>query len=281
MKKPAEGWRRPVVWLLQACFATVTLAGLAGLAGCAANSTTAGLPAAGTDIATESDATPARKRAQIRLDLAVDYFSRGQTTIALDEVKRAIVADPTYGEAYNLRGLIYMRLDDPKLAEDSFRRAMALKPRDGGILHNYGWMLCQQHRYPEADQVFKQALAIPLYGDKAKTLMTEGLCQMQAGHKAEAEASLSASYQLDAGNPITGYNLASLLFQRNELTRAQFYIRRINNTDLANAESLWLGIKIERKMNNRVAMLQLADQLQHRFPESRQLIAYQQGAFNE
>ena len=281
MKNPAEGRRRLVAWLLQACFVTVTLAGLAGLAGCAANSTTAGLPAAGTDIATESDATPARKRAQIRLDLAVDYFTRGQTTIALDELKRAIAADPTYGEAYNLRGLVYMRLDDPKLAEDSFRRAMALKPRDGGILHNYGWMLCQQRRYPEADQVFKQALAIPLYGEKAKTLMTEGLCQMQAGHKAEAEATLSQSYQLDAGNPITGYNLASLMLQRNELTRAQFYIRRINNTDLANAESLWLGIKVERRMNNREAMLQLADQLQRRFPQSPQLVAYQKGAFDE
>jgi type IV pilus assembly protein PilF len=254
---------------------------LAGLAGCAANSGATGASDAGTDMATESDATPARKRAQIRLDLAVDYFNRGQTTIALDELKRAIATDPTYGEAYNLRGLVYMRLDDPKLAEDSFRRAMALKPRDGGILHNYGWMLCQQRRYPEADQAFKQALAIPLYGEKAKTLMTEGLCQMQAGHKAQAEATLSQSYQLDAGNPITGYNLASLMLQRNELTRAQFYIRRINNTDLANAESLWLGIKVERRMNNREAMLQLADQLQRRYPQSPELVAYQKGAFDE
>ena len=278
MKNPGVGKRQVVLWLVQACF---VVSALAGLAGCAANSGTAGASGAGTDIATESDATPARKRAQIRLDLAVDYFNRGQTTIALDELKRAIVTDPTYGEAYNLRGLVYMRLDDPKLAEDSFRRAMALKPRDGGILHNYGWMLCQQRRYPEADQVFKQALAIPLYGEKAKTLMTEGLCQMQAGHKAEAEATLSRSYQLDAGNPITGYNLASLMLQRNDLTRAQFYIRRINNTDLANAESLWLGIKIERRMNNGVAVSQLADQLQQRFPESPQALAYQQGKFNE
>ncbi|QDL37809.1 type IV pilus biogenesis/stability protein PilW [Rhodoferax sediminis] len=278
MKNPGVGKRQVVLWLAQACF---VVSALAGLAGCAANSGTTGASDAGTDIATESDATPARKRAQIRLDLAVDYFNRGQTTIALDELKRAIVTDPSYGEAYNLRGLVYMRLDDPKLAEDSFRRAMALKPRDGGILHNYGWMLCQQRRYPEADQAFKQALAIPLYGEKAKTLMTEGLCQMQAGHKAEAEATLSQSYQLDAGNPITGYNLASLLFQRNELTRARFYIRRINNTDLANAESLWLGIKVERRMNNREAMLQLADQLQRRFPQSPELVAYQKGAFDE
>jgi len=53
------------------------------------------------------------------------------------------------------------------------------------------------------------------------TLMIQGLCQMKAGQRAQAEESLARSYELDAGNPITGYNLALLLFQRGELVRAQ------------------------------------------------------------
>jgi type IV pilus assembly protein PilF len=64
-------------------------------------------------------------------------------------------------------------------------------------------------------------------------------------------------------------------------TRAQFYIRRLNNSDLANAESLWLGVKVERRMNDRVAMDQLADQLKKRFPQSREAAAYTRGAFDE
>ena len=58
---------------------------------------------------------------------------------------------------------------------------------------------------------------------------------------AEAERSLARSYELDAGNPITGYNLANLLYRRGDYKRAQFYIRRLNNSELANAETLWLG----------------------------------------
>ena len=278
MKNPGIGQRQVFLWVLQICFVA---SALAGLAGCAANSTSAGLPVAGTDITTESDMTPARQRAQIRLDLAVGYLERNELKVALDEVKRTITIDPTFAEAYDLRGLIYVRLGDQKLAEDSYHRAMALKPQDGRIIHNYGVMLCQQRRYADADQAFKRALAIPTYGEKAKTLMTEGLCQMEAGQKAQAQASLEKSYQLDAGNPITGYNLASLLFQNNELTRAQFYIRRINNTDLANAQTLWLGIKIERRMNHPTAVSQLADQLEQRFPDSSEATAYQQGKFNE
>ena len=97
----------------------------------------------------------------------------------------------------------------------------------------------------------------------------------------EAEDSLLKSYELDASNPVVGYNLSALLFRRNELTRAQFYIRRLNNSQFANSESLWLGIKVERALGDAVAMKQLADQLRRRFPESLELGLYERGAFNE
>lgn len=80
---------------------------------------------------------------------------------------------------------------------------------------------------------------------------------------------------------MVSYHLASLLFRRNEFTRAQFYIRRLNNGALANSESLWLGIKVEKALGDNVALLQLADQLRKRFPDSAELSAYQRGAFNE
>ena len=111
--------------------------------------------------------------------------------------------------------------------------------------------------------------------------MTLGICQVRAGQRSEAEQSLTSAYQLDAGNPVIGYNLANLLYQRGELTRAQFYIRRLNNSQLANAETLWLGIKIERDLNNREVVSQLGDQLKKRFGQSREATAYEKGAFNE
>jgi type IV pilus assembly protein PilF len=233
------------------------------------------------DMVTESDEPEGRKRARIRLELAIGYFEQGQTSVALDELKQSITADPAFADAYNLRGLVYMRLNDQRLAEESFRRAIALNPGDANIQHNYGWLLCEQGRYSESMQAFNQALANPIYGNRPKTLMTQGLCQDRAGQKAEAERSLTKSYELDAANPITGYNLSSLLFQRGEFVRAQFYIRRLNNSELANAESLWLGIKVERRMDNRDAMQQLAEQLRKRFPRSRELASFERGAFDE
>jgi type IV pilus assembly protein PilF len=242
-------------------------------------------PASGTtaaaDIVTPSDESETRRRARIRLELASGYFEEGKTEVALDETKQALAIDPSFAEAYDMRGLILMRLNDLRGAEDSFRRAIAISPREANVHHNLGWLLCQQGRYAEAQTDFDVAMASPLYNGRAKTLMAQGVCQARAGQLAEAEKSLARSYELDPGNPITGYNLARLLYRRGENARAQFYIRRINNSELANAESLWLGIKVERRMNDTVAMRQLGEQLKKRFGSTREASAYERGAFDE
>ena len=263
-----------LIWI-SACWAAVLLAG------CVNKPVTVGATGNPSDFITDSDETAERRRARLRVELASGYFEQGQTKVALDEIKQSLAIDPTYAEAYNLRGLVYMRLNDIPLAEDSFRRALALNSRDADVAHNYGWLLCQQARYGESFKFFAQAVTNPTYNGKAKTLMAQGVCQISAGQPSDAEQSLMHSYELDAGNPVTGYNLASLLFTRGDFTRAQFYIRRLNNSELANAQTLWLGIKTERKLNNRESVVQLADQLRKRFSQSSEAAAYEKGSFNE
>lgn len=246
------------------------------IAGCAApQQTTAAEPAAPSE---ESDA---RRRARLRLELASGYYEEGKTEIALEELKNTLAIDPNFPDAYNLRGMIYMRLGDQRQAEDSFRRALALNPRDSDTMHNYGWLQCQQAKYAEAERMFFQALQNPLYGGRSKTFLAMGVCQARAGQLEPAERSLSRSYELDAANPVTGYNLARVLYMRGDYKRAQFYIRRLNNSELANAESLWLGIKVENRMNDTQAMGQLSEQLRKRFPQSRERASLDRRAFDE
>ncbi len=258
------------------------MAVLAGLGGCVTRTLDSrGSVVTRPNIQTPSDESDVQRRARIRLELASSYFEAGQTTVALDEVKQALVTDPGYADAYNLRGLIYLRLNDHAQAEDDFRHALKLRPQEASIVHNHAWLLCQQKRYAEADMQFERALSNPAYGARSKTLMAQGLCQERAGQKVQAERTLLKAYELDARNPIVVYNLSSLLSQRGEYQRAQSYIRRLNNSEWANAESLWLGIKIERALEDSVAVEQLASQLGKRFPQSREQSWYEQGNFNE
>ncbi len=265
-----------VHWLLFCVFGCFFL-----LSSCAIQPGFDGAKSTRAEIVTDSDESSDRKRARIRVELAAGYFEQGKTNIALDEIKLAIGADPTFSDAYSLRGLVYMRLNDFAFAEESFNKALSVKPNDANVFHNLGWMKCQQGLFSQSLVYFSKALNNPQYGERAKTLMTQGLCQVRAGQRKDAEASLLKSYEYDAGNPVTGYNLANLLYQDKDFVRSRFYIRRINNSELANAETLWLGIKVERQLGNPDAAGQLASQLEKRFTQSKELAAYRRGDFNE
>lgn len=268
-----------LAWLLGVlcCVTGVVLS----LSACNTTRTPSYSSADSTDLLTESDEPDARKRARLRLQLAMAYFDKGQMVDALDQIKLSINADPNLSDAYNLRGLVYMRLNKMELAEDSFRRALAYTASPASIQHNLGWLLCQRSRLPEAVQLFAEALANPTYTDKSKTWMTQGLCQQRYGNAVEAENSFMKSYELDPNNPISAYNLALLLFQSENYVKSQFYIRRLNNSEFSNAESLWLGIKVERQLRNTEALMQLGTQLKKRFPESREYAAFEKRLFNE
>lgn len=234
------------------------------------------------DLVTASDETDQAKRARIRLELASAYFSQGQTGTALDEVKRAIQADPNSVAAYNLRGLIYASLSEHPLAEDSFRRALALKAGDADTLHNFGWYLCRMQRYEESRRQFEAALAVPQYREPGKTLLALGVCEIRAGRLPEAERQLLRSYEVDAGNPATAFHLAWVLTRQGQLDRARFYLQRVNqNTELANAETLWLAARIERLRGNAAGVQEWGQQLRSRYPNSREAAAFEQGQFDE
>jgi type IV pilus assembly protein PilF len=234
------------------------------------------------DLRTASDQTDADRRARARLDLAAAYFSRGQNDIALDEVKQALAARPDMAEGHNLRGLIYGAMGETKLADEAFQRSLQLAPRNGDTLHNYGWFLCQQQQYAGAQAQFERAIALPTYRDVARSLLALGVCQARAGQMVEAERSLLRSYELEPNNPTTVFNLADLLYRRGDYERARFHIRRLNaQSELSNAQSLWLAARIEHKIGNRVGANDFGRQLRNRFPQSREAIAFEAGRYDD
>ena len=252
------------------------------LVGCAARGPN-GAPAGDSkDIVTASDESDASKRARVRMELASGYYGRGQMTVALDQVKLALIADPNLSDAYNLRGLIYANLGDDKLAEESFRRALQLNARDTDAMQNFGYYLCQKKRYAEATAMFDQAIAVPQYRDPSRTLLTKGVCLAHAGQLAEAEASLVRAYELDPANPSTSVNLSEVLYTRGDYERARFYIRRVNAVPaLDGAQTLWLAARIERRLGNPAGTQDLGDQLRKRFPDARETGAFDGGRFDE
>ena len=115
-----------------------------------------------------------------------------------------------------------------------------------------------------------------------RTLFAQGVCQARAGRWADAERTLSRSYELDPANPVTAYNLSEVLLRRGEFERARFYVGRINaNRELSNAQSLWLAARIERRLGNAEGVQQWGRQLRERYPQSPEALQFDRGRFDD
>ena len=266
--------RRHTRWLAALCVLTA-------LGGCATSSGGGYSGDGSTELMTAADDSEARQRARTRLELAATYLQDNKPMIALEEQKKAVRTDPSFSDAYALGGVIYMHMGETQLAYANFERAISLNPRDANSMHNLGWLHCQEGHYPQAAAMFERALGVRMYAEKAKTMMAKGVCEARAGDRTTAEATLLQAYELDQGNPIIGYNLANLIYLRGDAQGARQYIRRVNNGQWANAETLWLGIKVERALGNQRAVSELAEQLRRHHSSSRELQSYERGAFDE
>lgn len=220
-----------------------------------------------------------RQRAGAFTDLATAYFTRGQYKVALDELRKAITADSRFGPAYNIYGLIYMELAEDKLAEENFRRAIELDRNDSETRNNYGWYLCSRGRYDEGLEQFSTAIRNPLYAKPEQAMANAGVCAVMKGDLALAEANLNKSLKLVPDNPNVLIQLASLHFRQGRLNDTQRLLSRHAELAPPSAQSLWLSVRLERKLGDRAQEAAYGLQLRKRFPDSAEARQLQAGQY--
>jgi type IV pilus assembly protein PilF len=221
-----------------------------------------------------------RQRARVHTELAAEYYSRGNMGVALEELRTATAADSTYAPAHGVFGMVYMELRENQLAEQSFERALRLAPNDGDINHNYGWFLCQTKREPQSVRYFMQAVKNPLYATPWRSWSAAGVCTMRANNLKEAEDYFERALKLDPDEPQALLQLGQLRYRQGNMAEARKLVTRYNKVLTPSAESLWLGLRIERKLGEPMAERSYANQLRRRYPGSAEYQALQRGQFD-
>jgi type IV pilus assembly protein PilF len=248
---------------------------LLALAGCAGQP--AG-PVGNTGTIVGEPSSP-RNRARIHTELATLYYARGNMSVALEELRTAVAADPSYATAHGVFGLVYMELRENALAESSFRRALEYAPGDSDINHNYGWFLCQIGRARESAPFFKRALDNPLYATPARTFAAAGTCALRLGELGTAEDNLQRALRIDPNQPVALLQFAQLRYRQGSYGEARRVLAQHAAVAKPSAESLWLALRVERRLGARAAEQSYAIQLRRRFPNSPEFQALQRGNY--
>jgi type IV pilus assembly protein PilF len=243
----------------------------AWLAGCAGSNPK---PADGTD-----GRANALQRARIHTELGTAYFDNGQTAIALDELRIAVEADPTYVPAHNQLGLVHMALGDDRLAQGAFERALKLDPNDSPTNNNFGLFLCQRKREKEAIRYFMVALKNPLYTTPENAYANAGICSRMQGDDVRGEEWLRKALALQPNQPQALYQLADIAFKKGDILNSRNLLARHLQVSQPSPEALWLGARIESRLGDKTALASYGAQLNNRFPAAQQTKAFNEGRF--
>jgi type IV pilus assembly protein PilF len=246
------------------------------LAGCAAQSPEPSVDT-GTIIGEVGDP---RNRAKLHTELASMYYGSGNMGVALEELRMAASADSNYAPTHGMFGLVYMELRENDRAEASFERALRLSPNDADINHNYGWFLCQTGREPASIKYFLLAIRNPLYSTPWRSYSAAGSCTMRINQVKDAEAFFERALRLEPDDPASLLYLGQIRYRQGNAGEARKLVARHNKVVTPSAESLWLALRIERRLGERVAEQAFANQLRRRYPESPEYQALLKGQYD-
>ena len=260
-------------------FAAALLAA-ALLAGCGAMTSTSSEAPTAESASIKGEVTDPRNRAKVHAELAGLYYGRGNMAIALEELRTAAAADPNYATTYSVYGLVYMELRENRLAQENFERALRLSPSDPDINHNYGRFLCQNGREAESIKYFLQAVRNPLYPTPWRSYSAAGQCSLRKDNLKDAEAYFLQALRLEPDDPASLLYLGTIRYRQGSIEDARKLVARFNRISEPTAESLWLAVRVERKLGERVAESSYANQLRRRFANSREYQLLQRGEYD-
>ena len=238
------------------------------------------IPGASNESSQPAPVDP-KYRAKVHTELAAAYFQAGNMAVALEETRIALEADADYYQAYSVRGLVHAQLKENAKAEEDFRKALKIAPKNPEVNNNYGWFLCNTGQPRQSISYFLNALKDPLYDTPDVAYFNAGACAVKADDLDGALGYLLNSLRLARG-PAAGtrYQLANLFYLRGNLDEAKIYLNdAMKEMSTPSPEALWLGVRLERKLGNKAGEGNYAAQLRNRYPTSLEYQAFLKGNF--
>ncbi|MGR8919351.1 MAG: type IV pilus biogenesis/stability protein PilW [Gammaproteobacteria bacterium] len=208
------------------------------------------------------------KIASINAELAFQYIQGGDYETALSKIDKALEANPRNVAAHNAMGLLRARLGQYDDADAAFRRALAIDPGDAPTRNNYGQFLCQRARYEEGEAQFLEVIGNPLYRFPAAAYSNAGTCAMDAGDLDRAENHFRAALKIDPRLAPALIQMSDISFRLGRYLPARAYLQRYLEVARHTPRSLWLGVQIERELDNRDAVASYSLQLEKSYPDS-------------
>lgn len=215
-------------------------------------------------------ATQEHDAANFNMQLGVAYMNRGDLGLAKEKLERAVAENPGDPNVHSAMAMLQDRLGFPDKADNEFRAALRLAPRNPDIQNNYAVYLCRTGRTEEGVKSFLEVAHNALYTTPEAALTNAGVCLRAAHRDDEAAPYFSQALQLKPNFAEAAFQLAGLNFDRGRLKDARSQIDVYLGAFDATPDLLLLGVRVTRALGDRLAAERYSRRLRLDFPSSNQ-----------
>lgn len=206
--------------------------------------------------------------AKLLYQLGARYYRNGNYELARDRLVESIAREPKNAVAHYTLALTYEKLENLRLATESYEYAVRIAPRDYNVQNAYAVFLCNQNEFDEARKHFDRAINFSNNDTSYITMTNAGVCMTQKPDIAAAE-----SYFRDALDRKSNYGealiqLSLLKHSSGDNLNARAFLQRYLATNIPSASVLHLGASIERALGDETARTGYSNRILREFPNS-------------
>ncbi len=215
------------------------------------------------------------KAAKNRLALAMNYIQSGDYAQARFNLATALEFAPELAEVHSGFAYYFQTVGETKQAETYYQQALAIAPKDGDILNNYGVFLCRNGQFENAEQQFLTAVTITEYIRVAESYENASFCAVKNDDFTKAERFLMQALQHSPERFSSLVSYAELMYAMGQYLKSRKALKQISRSGHVSADMTLLTYLNELKTGNLNKANDAANLLVTMYPNSMETGLYQ------
>ena len=217
--------------------------------------------------------------AKASVELGLAHLRNGDRQSAKRPLLHALELAPRSPEVHHALAIMFAGDLEHQLAYKHYSRALALAPDFTQARNNFGAYLHGRGLNDEAIMHLEIAVGDTLYPRRFLVFENLGRAYQSVGRLVEAEKAYLRAVNLNDGLARSHLELAEIYLERGNLERSYNHFKRFDALKVGpDAQGLWLGIRLQRALDNPSAVASYALQLRNLFPASEEYRLYRDSA---
>lgn len=207
--------------------------------------------------------------ARINTQLGIEYLRKGEDTLALEKLKKALEQDDGQAMAHAVVAFLYQRRGEYDLADRHYRKSLSRNDEDPNTLNNYGAFLCARGEWRRAERMFLEATEIRSNTAPEDAWANAGTC-LRTHEPKRAEDYLREALKINPRHSNALAQMAELTFQKKDYLRTRAFLQRYQAVARDTPQTLLLAARTERALGDQQAARGYERRLRKEFPEARE-----------